>query len=348
MTTYNLTVSLQDVLQLSAPNCRVQIKLMHAGINGSSLVMPTARVEAITGDTGIVVIALPATDASSRYEVKINSESGHKMLDGYFAMPAADANLADIIVFSWQLGADVTAITNAVAEAAQSAADALQSETDAETAATAAAAALAAMPTNPLFPKQPWPLGAQLLPFALSPVVAATVANNIASISITGAGTVIAGSVMSKAFSTTLKQWLCALPDFSGVNSPSVDADLVSITTNIAGMMANTGPGATLNYSSGTGLQLIVQPGNHVSTVDAAYTANMPFLMVVTGSTGQLDIITPNGTFNNVTTLPSGSTAYGILELVSASGSHVLALGLSTNPSNVGSLTVPGDASRLR
>lgn len=205
---------------------------------------------------------------------------------------------------------------------------------------------------NPMLPIGVWHvapvLNAQLLPYSDSFVSAATVVDNVASMSISSAGLSLGGSIMSTAFSATLKQWLCALPDFSGVNSAIFSADLVIITTDIIGMENDTGPGCTIIYATGVGLQLISQPGNVITVVDPLYTENEPFLMVVTGSTGSLDIITPHGTFIGVTTVPIHSTAYGILELYDTVGSHDLALGMSTDPTNVGNLPIPGDAGPLR
>lgn len=195
----------------------------------------------------------------------------------------------------------------------------------------------------PGLPIQPWSLGALPVPFALSPiVVGATVAGRVASVALAANGSAVAGAVMNKAFASSGKQWLAVLPDYTAVANAIFSDAIFVLTTSISGMLANTGPGITVAFASGAGLQLISQPGNVVVNVDAAYTENQPFLVLVTGATGVVDVTTPQGTFTAVATVPVGSTAYGILELFAGSASCALSTGLSTDPNSIGGLPVPG------
>lgn len=94
-----LTVTLLDFGLAAAADCRIHIELIRAGRDAGSIVIPTFREEVRTDETGVATFQVWPNDEHSRYQVKIYNARGSAAVKGYFDMPDADADLADIIVF---------------------------------------------------------------------------------------------------------------------------------------------------------------------------------------------------------------------------------------------------------
>jgi len=97
-----LSIALVDFGLVAAADCRVHIELIRAGRDSGSIVIPTYREEIRTDVAGAATLQVWPNDEHSRYHVKIYNARGSVAVKGYFDMPEADVDLADIIVFDDQ------------------------------------------------------------------------------------------------------------------------------------------------------------------------------------------------------------------------------------------------------